>query len=783
MLMGNDTLTREPVRPSPISNTELNEARLPRPAALAGMELRFRGAMFESFIERAPLRALALFVVFGVTYAIIWLMAPDVLAALAEKARAIEGMTVVGGMLAVMLLVIVLLSLVFIPRSMVLAIIAFSVPVVVAVSFFQKGQHFAGVLSTVVFSVAVGTFWRANLIRFHSAWLSADPRMSADQAKAWMAARSSGWVVPKISEAARIIGCYLRYEHSSSPGVWLPPSPVADRVFSFALFNGSIFTSAVLLAHRVAGGWWQFAVSVAVSAIFLVGVLMRAVGEATALSRKCEALFLDDGRSGFQQCSDRLRNSRHVSLDVITGAPIREAEHLFLGFEPWKRFPVMLHQALLEEHAYISGRTGAGKTSMGLMQIVIQLLRGYRKSESEWSEKTPMIIVDLKGDETLFQTAKAEAEARGQKFRFFTLEPGRASYRFNPFREFAAGTMSVPQLVRLNLDALDLYHGTGYGKGYFSQRSRFMLSKALRNPAGIESFKDLYARLETLYKEHPQDFQDAFELLSVIESLTHFTALATSTTDEAGDETIRLSRAIEESEVIYFWLPSALESATVAQVGKMLLFSLRAAVYNRQREGKDKRQVFLVIDEFQKLAGENFQNILQQARSAGVGAILANQSLADLKTPDWDLTPAIRTNTRVKMSFSVTELEEIKAFRELSGEEIQTYGASEVDEIRLRLSTIDLALLSDHPKRLLLHVSSGSGYTQFGGLPIPVETDWPISKALADERAAMPWPDQPKMVEPVPEPPKPKKKPVVKPAASTSVDQHYQDEAKRLFSE
>jgi hypothetical protein len=47
-----------------------------------------------------------------------------------------------------------------------------------------------------------------------------------------------------------------------------------------------------------------------------------------------------------------------------------------------------------------------------------------------------MVIIDLKGDEVLFQTAKAEAAKRGQKFRFFTLEPGKATFRFNPFSGF-----------------------------------------------------------------------------------------------------------------------------------------------------------------------------------------------------------------------------------------------------------------------------------------------------------------------------------------------------------
>src|SRR5205807_8135630 len=134
-------------------------------------------------------------------------------------------------------------------------------------------------------------------------------------------------------------------------------------------------------------------------------------------------------------------------------------------------------------------------------------------------------------------------------------------------------------------------------------------------------FRDLYRRLNTLCEERPEDFRDAFELLSVIESLTHYEQLVTTADHERGDDTIRMDRVLEEREVAYFWLPTAKESATVSQVGKLVLFNLRTAAHDRQSEGKERRQVFLFIDEFQKLAGENFQQILQQARSAGIAAI------------------------------------------------------------------------------------------------------------------------------------------------------------------
>ena len=508
--------------------------------------------------------------------------------------------------------------------------------------------------------------------------------------------------------------------------------------------------------------------SLALSILSLAAMTIRAMGQACWLSSECEKQLQCDARTLFEQRVERLRNSEHVSKDVITGASIKEAEHLFLEAEPWQQFPILLHQSMLSEHVYIAGRTGSGKTSMALMLMLIQLIRGYRASASSWSEKSPVVIVDLKGDKTMFQTAKVEAEARGQKFRFLTLEPGKSSFHFNPFLAFKSGSLTLPQVVQSLLDACGLYNGDEYGKQYFSERHRNLLANALESSSNVDDFRKLHRRIKALYGNNQKEFSDGFELVSVMSGLTHYDQLITDAAQEQGNETIRLDRVLADREVVYFWLPTVKESVAANRVAKFVLFCLRAAACDRESAGEQMRQAYLLIDEFQKVAGDNFQGILQQARSAGIAAILANQSLADLKGSTWDLTSTIRTNTRTKLFFSVTEPEEAQAFCELAGEELQTFGVNDLEEIRSRLSLRDLASLSDHPKRLLLQVTSGSGYTQFGGLPIPVQTDWPISKELSDKRAAMSWPSEPRVTVSVPSPAKPstKKSPPAAPVAN-----------------
>jgi len=183
----------------------------------------------------------------------------------------------------------------------------------------------------------------------------------------------------------------------------------------------------------------------------------------------------------------------------------------------------------------------------------------------------------------------------------------------------------------------------------------------------------------------------------------------------------------------------------------------------RTRPPREWRQAYVFIDEFQRIAGENFRVIMEQARSFGLGVVLANQSVADLVTPDVDLRPTVRTNTRFKRYFSVTDPRDVASLSEASGQELmfprtwnQTAGEvpyseyisthymsrSDSQSLKPRLTANDILAISDHPLDSIVHVSRGSGYTQFAGLPIPVRCTWPMSRDDYEARRFAPWPTQ-----------------------------------------
>lgn len=488
----------------------------------------------------------------------------------------------------------------------------------------------------------------------------------------------------------------------------------------------------------------------------------------------------DDGRSEWQWYVDRMKHSTHTAQSPL-GGEVREADHHFLGVEPHASFPVLLHEKLLAEHCYMVGDSGSGKTSQGLMPLLIQLIEGHRDAKGEQTACPPVVILDLKGDPALFNLARDLAARRHADFRVCTNEFKKPTHGFNPFPSLDSKYRTDIQFCNILMDALSLNHGEGYGRGYYGRQSRSLLlavMESLQNSDGVEqsgttgrkksrsskrpaSFADLYEQLKRVRAENDRDFKDTLELLSTVHALTKYAALGMNAPEEELKHAIHMPTVLEKGQVVYFYLPAAIESISAREIGKLALYCLLTACIDRQRDKPDeRRQAYLIIDEFQRIAGENFRVILEQARSYGLSVTLANQSVADLQTADVDLRPTVRTNTRVKRFFSLTDPHDVRSMSEASGEELMYLRSWTVDAngpntemvasayntradsqgIKPRLMQNDIMAISDHPLDSILQVSRGSGYTQFAGLPIPVRCTWPLTEQRYKALAATPWP-------------------------------------------
>jgi len=645
-----------------------------------------------------------------------------------------------------------------------------------------------------------------------------------------------------LSRLRTVFGQYLTYGEgsTSAPGVWMPGASIVARSFNTwrltlplcltlatglhlfapwdvlrwslgpeagegamdALLSSPfewIFAALASFGRGEVRWLWLFPVAVVLSGItpllVFAAIYRSALSGADNLRERINgtgpnAIDFDPSRCEWDWYRDRMVMSPQEAPDPLDPGnddrKVREADHLFLGVEPHAQFPVLLDKKVLSEHVYIVGDTGSGKTALGIMPILIQLLRGNAAPGStpeapKLTEPPPLVIIDLKGDPALFHTVREESLRRRQAagitdeadpryaFRYFTPSPHQSSHVFNPFDSMKSEVRTDIQLCNLLLDSLNLNHGEGYGRSYYSRRSRMLLYQALTHrddqsgrPTSIAELNEKLQRfmrgkgdIEHIEAEFASQ-HDTFELLATIRTLAEYPRLANSTTNIDRSTCIFMPDVLEHRQVAYFWLPAALESISVREIAKLALYSMLTAAIDRGSDPKrSARQAYLVIDEFQRIAGENFKIVLEQARSFGISAILANQTQQDLRTPDVDLRPTVHSNTRMKMYFSVTDPNDERELSEASGEEIaefvtRTLGGSSgggtyawQQSLKPRLTRNDIMSASDHPNDLILKVSRGAGYTQFAGMPMVVRTTYAMSEPEYKQRKREPWPEAP----------------------------------------
>jgi hypothetical protein len=140
-----------------------------------------------------------------------------------------------------------------------------------------------------------------------------------------------------------------------------------------------------------------------------------------------------------------------------------------------------------------------------------------------------------------------------------------------------------------------------------------------------------------------------------------------------------------------------------------------------------------------------------------IAIILANQTLADLKHADTDLIPTIRTNTRFRQIFAVSDQNDRKDIVDGSGEALylqQAWNEQQASEglfqkrrsnsfaefIGPRLRQNQVLLATDHPNYSILEIRRGAGYAQYGGFPFVATSMFHISKPEYGDRREADWP-------------------------------------------
>ena len=464
--------------------------------------------------------------------------------------------------------------------------------------------------------------------------------------------------------------------------------------------------------------------------------------------------------TSFDGYTDRLKQSSNAL----------ERRCQYVGYHPTSHTPVLIDDKLNFEHKLVLGASGVGKTALGLIGQLTQLIR--RRDGAA-------IIVDCKGDRALFNTARIEAERAGATFKWFTNKPNHSTYVFNPFNQGQLHGLTMHQIVGLFMMSLNLHHGDDYGRAWFSISSRMLFQEALRelqkrSTAGRPfSFGELERVIYQLAADQ-KEFKAAQHLAFIVANLGQFEQLnlspSTAPNHAAVQNAIHMPEVIAEKQVVYFSLVGATDIASVGEIARLALYSaVSAAIDHRDRTGRRPRLYFM-IDEAQVVVAKNIQNVLAQARDFGLACTLSLQTLSQLNPPGGtDLRELILNCTTVKQFFSAREPATQEYISKVSGEvgyhklswpqfahrvaegDVGPHRAvhyvGEEPEVQVssetgpRLTVEDINDVSRHPNRSIMSVARTSGYSSYVGA-FPVHSDWAVPEAEYDRRSfEMPWPE------------------------------------------
>ena len=300
-----------------------------------------------------------------------------------------------------------------------------------------------------------------------------------------------------------------------------------------------------------------------------------------------------------------------------------------------------------------------------------------------------------------------------------------------------------------------------YGEGYYSSANAAVLYHTLKTYPDVTTFKELAQRVGYVTANakrtelHPEIRKAGVHVQTVLDRLGSFEALNVTPggpyPQDVVQESIDLTTLFTQPQVLYFHLSSALAPGSAPEIARLVTYFTLAAATQVERH----HQVYLVIDEFQRMVARNLEYMLQLARSMGVSVILANQTMQDLRTSTADLIPAIEANCRYRQWYAVSSAEDRQRLVDSSGETVdyditrsETSGpngssstVSYHERVTKRLTANDILLASDHPRQSIVRISRGAGYAQYGGLPFVVESDYHISRDEYQRRKATPWPD------------------------------------------
>jgi type IV secretory pathway TraG/TraD family ATPase VirD4 len=300
---------------------------------------------------------------------------------------------------------------------------------------------------------------------------------------------------------------------------------------------------------------------------------------------------------------------------------------VLLGVEKGTGKRITLSDQELNQHLFLVGTTGAGKT-VTITNFV----------ESAAQRGLPLVLIDGKGDPGLAEKVREMAERNNREFQHFAMTGPSA--RYNPL---AVGGITELKDKLLYLTEWSEPHYEALAGRYLQLMFRvFELTGTRADLAAVGQYLDL-KRLEALAKRAVKDKVKLQEIFDVsgsyggLEIQGLAARLAAVTESEIGHlfksggdgGTIDLEQVIGQGGVAVFSLDSLAFPEFSRLLGRLVVADLKCAAARSYR--REKRYIYAIFDEFSVFASRAIVDLIGKARGAGFCTVIATQSLSDIE--------------------------------------------------------------------------------------------------------------------------------------------------------
>ncbi len=291
---------------------------------------------------------------------------------------------------------------------------------------------------------------------------------------------------------------------------------------------------------------------------------------------------------------------------------------------------ISLTDAEMNQHMFILGATGAGKTVAILNMVLHAAKKNY-----------PLIFIDGKGQVDLVERLAKIANDCGRVFKVFTLRPEAVNAEHKQYiaayNPFSAGTFTEWKNRILSLFA-DV---KGKGQQHFALLEEDLVNSVVQVLFKMGKTVDLDSLYKTLsnmkflieFAQKNGDKKLAEKLANVDEELVKDVIIMLGLFVEssyghlfqtkAATNVISLRDSIENNEMILFLLDSAAYKSDTEKMAKLIINDINSSF----SELVKPKTSYCIFDEFASYASGNLSDTVSLMRSKGMCAVIGTQSI------------------------------------------------------------------------------------------------------------------------------------------------------------